>query len=92
MKILLVEDNTLNQKLIQFIFKKFEYDIIIAENGLIAIEKFKNDKFDIILMDVMMTEMDGIETSKNIRNIEKENNLEKTPIIALTANNEFLYD
>lgn len=86
MKILLVEDNFLNQKLIDIHLKKQNHEIIFAGNGLEAIEKFKSDKYDLILMDIMMPEMDGLEATINIRKIEQENNLEKTPIIALTAN------
>ena len=92
MRILLAEDNPLNQRLIQIMFKKLQHDIILAENGLIAVEKFQNDRFDLILMDIMMPEMNGIDATKNIRQIEKENNLEKTPIIALTGNDRYEND
>jgi osomolarity two-component system sensor histidine kinase NIK1 len=85
-KILLVEDNPLNQKIVSFNLQKEEYEVVIAENGLVALDKFKQQEFDFILMDIMMPEMDGLEASVNIRRIEKENNLKRTPIIALTAN------
>lgn len=82
----MVEDNPLNQKIVSFNLRKEDYDVVIAENGLVAIEIFKNHNFDFILMDIMMPEMDGLEASVNIRKIEKERNLKRTPIIALTAN------
>lgn len=80
--ILLVEDNKLNQTVVKFTLKRYGYDIDIANNGIEAVEKFKGNKYDFILMDIMMPEMDGIEATKNIRELEKENRI---PIIALTA-------
>lgn len=83
---MLVEDNPLNQKIVSFNLRKEEYEVVIAENGLVALDIFKQQEFDFILMDIMMPEMDGLEASVNIRRIEKEMNLKRTPIIALTAN------
>jgi CheY-like chemotaxis protein len=80
--ILLVEDNKLNQTVVKFTLKRYGYDIDIANNGIEAVEKFKGNKYDFILMDIMMPEMDGIEATKNIRELEKE---DRIPIIALTA-------
>jgi CheY-like chemotaxis protein len=85
-KILLVEDNPLNQKIVSFNLRKENHNVTIAENGLIALDIYKKEKFDFILMDIMMPEMDGLEASVNIRKIEKEKSLKYTPIIALTAN------
>lgn len=87
MRVLLAEDNLLNQKVIEIYLKKHE--ITIANNGLEAVENFKSNKYDVILMDIMMPEMNGLEATINIRKIEKEQNLKKTPIIALTANDKF---
>ncbi|PKQ63570.1 hypothetical protein BZG02_09380 [Labilibaculum filiforme] len=80
--ILLVEDNKLNQTVVKFTLKRFGYFIDVANNGLEAIEKFKNGNYDFILMDIMMPEMDGIEATKAIRNLEEGKLI---PIIALTA-------
>lgn len=81
-KILLVEDNDLNRMVAQNSLQYFNCKITEAENGVEAIEILKKQKFDIILMDIQMPEMDGIEATKIIRE-----ELEiKTPIIALTAN------
>jgi osomolarity two-component system sensor histidine kinase NIK1 len=84
---LLVEDNLLNQRIVTFSLKKYNHDVIIANNGVEAIEKFRENKFDVILMDIMMPVMDGLEATIKIREEEKINNVEKrTPIVALTAN------
>lgn len=85
-KILLVEDNPLNQKIVSFNLRKENHVVTIAENGLVAIEVYKRERFDFILMDIMMPEMDGLEATIRIRKHEKEYNLSNTPIIALTAN------
>jgi len=81
--ILLVEDNELNQLLAVKVFKKFDKTIDIADNGKIAIEKIEKNNYDIILMDIQMPEMDGIELTKYIR--ANFGTKSKTPIIALTA-------
>ncbi|MGZ2369209.1 response regulator [Ancylomarina sp. YFZ004] len=81
-RLLLVEDNKLNQIVVKFSLKRFGYEIITANNGIEAIEEFKQGEFDFILMDVMMPEMDGLEATKLIRKLEKGKDI---PIIALTA-------
>ncbi|MFV0365022.1 MAG: response regulator [Mangrovibacterium sp.] len=86
LSILLVEDNMLNQKVVTFSLKKLDCDILIANNGLEGVELFKENKFDFVLMDIMMPVMDGLEATKNIRAYELEQNCERTPIIAVTAN------
>jgi len=87
LNILLVEDNLLNQRIVTFSLKKYNHEVIIANNGVEAIEKFSEQKFDVILMDIMMPVMDGLEATVKIREIEMVNNFERrTPIIALTAN------
>ncbi len=85
LRILLAEDNHVNQKLASRVLEKMGHSIKIAENGQIALDLFKNDAFDLILMDVMMPEMDGLTATRNIREMEKIQN-EHIPIIALTAN------
>lgn len=80
--ILLVEDNELNRLVVQNTFKYYNCVADEANNGLDALEKLRNKSYDIILMDIQMPEMDGLEATEKIR---KELNLE-TPIIALTAN------
>lgn len=84
---MLVEDNILNQRIVTFSLKKYNHNVTIANNGLEALDRFKEDQFDVILMDIMMPEMDGLEATVKIRELENQNNLNfRTPIIALTAN------
>jgi CheY-like chemotaxis protein len=82
-KILLVEDNDLNQLLTTKIFDKWGKTIDIADNGKIAIEKIEKTHYDIILMDIQMPEMDGYDMTRYVRaNMGDKSNI---PIIALTA-------
>ena len=85
-KILVAEDNAINQRVARFILEKLGHKPTIAENGQIAIESFVNDSFDIIFMDIQMPVTDGLEATRTIRRIEKEKSLKPTPIIAMTAN------
>ncbi|WP_281615132.1 response regulator [Flammeovirga sp. SubArs3] len=80
--VLLVEDNQFNQLLAENILLQWKLNIDIADNGKIAIEKLKKKNYDVILMDIQMPEMDGIETTQYVRNKLQIG----TPIIALTAN------
>jgi CheY-like chemotaxis protein len=85
LNILLVEDNPDNRLLIKAFLKKYPIDIEEAENGQIAVDKFTNKKYDLVLMDMQMPVMDGYTATKNIRKWEKNNNKDATPILALTA-------
>jgi PAS domain S-box-containing protein len=85
MKVLLVEDNDINRMYATNVLKKWHCQIDEAENGQIALEKLKKQDYDIILMDIHMPILDGIETSRSIRsNFEKPKS--EIPIIAFTAN------
>ncbi|HLX67575.1 MAG TPA: ATP-binding protein, partial [Puia sp.] len=84
-KVLVAEDVELNQFLARHILESWDFEVVIAGNGLEAIEQLGKDAFDCILMDVQMPEMDGIEATHHIRSLAdpvKAN----IPIIALTAN------
>lgn len=86
LRVLLVEDNRINQKVALIIFKKAGYEFAIASDGQEAIDIYREDqKFDIILMDLMMPVKDGFEATKEIRIYEKKHNLSPIPIIAVTA-------
>ncbi|WP_395056816.1 PAS domain S-box protein [Flavobacterium sp.] len=80
--ILLVEDNDINRMMVQNSLQYFNCKVTEAENGIEALELLKKQNFDIILMDIQMPELDGIEATKIIRHEYKL----LTPIIALTAN------
>ncbi len=83
--ILLVEDNEDNRLLINAYLKKTTFEIEEAENGQIALDKFRQGEYSLVLMDVQMPVMDGHTATREIRRWEKENGREATPIIALTA-------
>ncbi len=85
LNILLVEDNVLNQKLIYLNLTKFNYHIEIANNGQEALTLVKENKFDLIIMDLMMPVMDGLEATTEIRKFEQIKGV-YTYIIGLTAN------
>jgi len=85
-KLLLVEDNKANQMFMKITFKKMNILFDIANDGIEAIDMFKNNTYDIIFMDENMPNMNGIEATKNILEIENRLNLKHTPIVALTAN------
>ncbi len=85
LRILLVEDNMLNQKFAKVTLTKQGHFLDIAENGKVALEKFKLDTYDLILMDIQMPIMSGIEATKEIRRIELEKHIEPIKIIAVTA-------
>jgi len=85
-KILLVEDNKTNQKLMVKMLDRSGYKCDIAANGLEALNAFKVNKYNIILMDCQMPVLDGYEATKEIRSMEaKANDKKHTPIIAITA-------
>ncbi|MBX2875017.1 MAG: PAS domain S-box protein [Saprospiraceae bacterium] len=84
LKVLLVEDNLMNQKLASRILQKWGAVFKIAGDGLKAVEATKTDEYDLILMDIHMPNMDGCEATIAIRG-DSENPNQGTPIIALTA-------
>lgn len=85
-KILLAEDNAINQKVAMLMLKKYDQSIDIADNGLIAVDKFLLNDYDLVLMDLHMPELDGFEATLRIREIElNENRKHKVKIYAMTA-------
>jgi signal transduction histidine kinase/DNA-binding response OmpR family regulator len=85
-QVLLVEDTPINQTLQSILLSRMGYEVSLANNGIEGLEAFQNRQFDLILMDIQMPEMGGIEATMQIRQIEAEQGLSKTPIIAVTAN------
>jgi signal transduction histidine kinase/CheY-like chemotaxis protein len=79
-RVLLAEDGTDNQRLISVLLRKAGADVVVVENGRLAVERASQEKFDIVLMDMAMPEMDGYEASRVLREMGME-----APIIALTA-------
>jgi len=82
--VLLVEDNPINRKLAEHVLQKAGHSVTAAENGLVALAILEKEVFDLVLMDVQMPKMDGIETTMAIRRIEELTGAH-IPIIALTA-------
>ena len=80
-KILLVEDNTTNQAIIEGLLEESPIQIDIANNGLEGVNRFNEEKYALILMDLQMPVMDGFAATKQIRAVDQQ-----IPIIALTAN------
>ena len=85
MRILVAEDNAVNQKLIERILARDGHDVTIAENGALCCELFRDGAFDLVLMDMQMPEMSGLEATVQIRDDERGTG-RRVPIIALTAN------
>lgn len=82
---LIVEDEQINQQILQAILTKLGHRSTIAGDGYLALELLQKQEFDIVLMDVQMPELDGIETTKIIRGSEEYRHVQNIPIIALTA-------
>ena len=85
-KILLVEDNAVNQKLAMALLGKRGYAVTLAENGQQALSALATDQFALVLMDMQMPLMGGVEATLAIRTKERNQGLPRMPIIAMTAN------
>lgn len=83
-RILVVEDSSVIQNLVKKIFIQLDYEVVPARNGKEGLEKVKKEEFDVILMDINMPVMDGMECSQEIRKLDNKKG--KLPIIAITGN------
>ena len=84
LQVLLVEDNAINQKLAVTLLERWGHIVTVANHGLAALDCMAEQPFDIVLMDMMMPVMNGLEATREIR--VREAGLSRTPIIAMTAN------
>lgn len=83
-RILLVEDNVVNQQVVAYMMNRLGYDIDISENGEACLQRLSKEQYDLVFMDIQMPGIDGVEATRWIRsNIEKQN---QPIIIAITAN------
>ncbi|MBU2977129.1 MHYT domain-containing protein [Alteromonas sp. C1M14] len=85
MNILVVDDISQNVDLVSLLLKRAGHEVEVAEHGQRALEKMKTQPFDVVLMDLQMPVMDGLTAAKVWRQYEAENQLERLPIVALTA-------
>ena len=83
--ILVVDDVEINRELLRITLEKRGHRITMAQNGLNAVDKFQKNEFDIIFMDIQMPVLDGYGAVRRIRAIEKERDLKRIPIVAMTA-------
>jgi len=86
LRILVAEDNPINQKLIRTTLEQFGAEVTLASNGEEAFEMRKQNDYDLIFMDIQMPVMNGIDATKEILHYEQVNHLRHVPIVALTAN------
>lgn len=85
LRVMAVEDGDVNRLVLSHILKKLNVTVSMAFDGKQAIELFKEERFDLILMDIHMPVMDGIASSEEIRKIEAQLGIDETPIVAVTA-------
>jgi len=82
--VLLAEDHPINQRLAMTLLQKWGHSVVLAQNGLEAVTEFARQDFDLVLMDMQMPELGGLDATRQIRAAETEG--KRTPIIAMTAN------
>ncbi|VAW00900.1 hypothetical protein MNBD_ALPHA06-972 [hydrothermal vent metagenome] len=85
-RILVAEDNKTNRMVIKAILAPLNAEIIFAEDGMQAVDIWQTSKFDLVLMDIQMPNMNGVDATKAIRELEQSQSRNKTPIVAVTAN------
>ena len=83
LRILLAEDNKVNQKFATALLGKAGHDVEVAGNGHQAVDAVRNSRFDVVLMDIQMPELDGVQATRQIRNLDPDKR--DIPIIAMTA-------
>jgi CheY-like chemotaxis protein len=84
-RVLVAEDNAINQRIVSFQLKKMGFEVDLANDGEEAFEKYCSGTYDLIILDIQMPKMDGYQVAKAIRHKER-NIAEHSPIMALTAN------
>ena len=86
-RVLVVEDNAVNQKIAQRFLERLGCNVVLANNGAEGVELLGSERYDLVLMDLQMPEMDGLEATRNIRAAAREIPLlKRIPIVAMTAN------
>ncbi|HTI67173.1 MAG TPA: PAS domain S-box protein [Caulobacteraceae bacterium] len=86
LRVLVADDHATNRRVVEMIMAIAGAELVSVENGALAVEAFRNNRFDVVLMDMQMPVMDGLTAIREIRKFEAAQRLPRTPIIALTAN------
>jgi CheY-like chemotaxis protein len=84
-RVLVAEDNPINQRVVQQVLKRAGHEVTLADNGRLALERVQSGTYDLVLMDVQMPEMDGFEATAAIRAWESAQGRGRLPIVAMTA-------
>lgn len=84
-RLLLVEDHPINQKVMQTMLSELNYEVDVANSGSEAVDVFKQHDYDLVLMDIGLPDMDGMEVTQKFLNFEKTSHRMHTPVVALTA-------
>jgi signal transduction histidine kinase len=85
LRVLCVEDHPVNRKVVELIMQAAGVELVAVENGLEAVRAFEADRFDVVLMDMQMPVMDGLEATRAIREFESQHGRGRTPVIMVTA-------
>jgi len=85
-RVLVAEDHPTNQKVVELILESVGVSPTIVENGQLALDLLKRERFDVVLMDMQMPELDGLSATAMLRAYERETGVPRTPVIMLTAN------
>ncbi|GEM_PF-2707152 len=86
LRIMAAEDNAINRRVLSALLENFDCTPVFAENGRQALDTLLSQHFDVVLMDIQMPEMDGIEVVKRLRAHEEATGAVRVPVVALTAN------
>ncbi|MDP1618145.1 ATP-binding protein [Phenylobacterium sp.] len=86
LRILAAEDNPTNRQVLGALLAPLGAELVLVEDGRAAVEAFRLGGFDLVLMDIQMPQMNGVEATRAIRTLEHEQGLRRTPILAVTAN------
>ena len=84
-RVLVADDNLVSQTVVQQLLERRGCEVVLTGNGADALEAWHRERFDLVLMDVQMPVMDGLQATEEIRTVEKRRRVRSTPIVALTA-------